>query len=191
MPYRLLNSGQTFKSDCVDGCDSFSPRLHLYNPDSKNSLDTNKKCAVMCKTNCAYGQQFSEGFLSPRSNTESAGAVVTEKTIDNALHLRGLCARSPQKTPSLKNRHVEACMKFLQNILGSLGIIGRMSCDQTKSDFPATKQSNMLGEEMALHMSQKHHTCLEVQRWKHHVMCLFLFSWLWHLTFLYIFLYIF
>ena len=41
-----------------------------------------------------------------------AGTVVSKKTISNAPNRHGLYARSPHKTPLLKKKHVEACLKF-------------------------------------------------------------------------------
>ena len=43
---------------------------------------------------------------------EFAGTFVSKKTISKALNYHGLYARSPRKTPLLKKKHVEACLKF-------------------------------------------------------------------------------
>ena len=42
---------------------------------------------------------------------ELAGTIISKKTISNELNCCGLYARSPLKTPLLKEKHVEARLK--------------------------------------------------------------------------------
>lgn len=103
-----------------------------------------------------------------------------KKTIDNALHRHSFHTQLPRKTPLLKKRHVEACLKFATQHL-------EKPVDYWKNVVWSDEtQMEIFSNNTRCHVWRRNgsaydpkYTYSEVQRWKHYGTGLFLFSWYW------------